>query len=213
MERPRFKMAGPGKYGIGLVRVDAERRSVVFPAEINQREGPVEYAVVTRGGKVHESFLVTEAEPHDIHAGMLLLRVALPEMPKVPPPPPNVDGAYLRTAPEPKGAPVRVTVHWHGAEGAEARALDTFLGNARTGGAMSPGPWVYTGSMPGPGGLLASSEGSVIGIVADPSTLVGNPREGRDDDSIWSVRGAGLPPPGTKVFVEVQLEQEKPDGR
>jgi len=76
--KDRVKQISPGVYRVGDITVDAKLGVAVFPAEVNQLVGLIEYALVTEIGKVHESFLSTKARPSDIHAAMLLLGVKSP---------------------------------------------------------------------------------------------------------------------------------------
>ena len=64
---------GQGRFQIGAVTLDTRQKALTFPAVVNMTTGLVEYAVVTTGGKVHESLLRTDAEPFHIHTAMLLL--------------------------------------------------------------------------------------------------------------------------------------------
>ena len=76
--KDRVKQISPGVYRVGDITVDAKLGVAVFPAEVNQLVGLIEYALVTEIGKVHESFLSTKARPSDIHAAMLLLGAKSP---------------------------------------------------------------------------------------------------------------------------------------
>src|SRR5688500_14160955 len=71
--QPTIKQIAPGRFQVGRVTLDKPSRSVTFPAIINMTEAIVEYVVVTREGKVHESLLRTDVPPKDIHVAMLLL--------------------------------------------------------------------------------------------------------------------------------------------
>jgi hypothetical protein len=66
---------GKGAYEIGEVRLDETRRTVSFPAVVNLDEGLLEYALVSEGGKIHESLLVTRVEPYQIHLAATLLGI------------------------------------------------------------------------------------------------------------------------------------------
>ena len=61
------------KLRLGEVEIDRSARTLSFPAKVNAVEGAIEYALVTSKGKTHESLLVTDALPRDIHLGCLLL--------------------------------------------------------------------------------------------------------------------------------------------
>src|SRR4051812_6510712 len=67
------RQLGPGIYEIGLVRVDAIKRQLTLPAQVNMLEGPIEYVLVSAIGKLHESIFKTDAQPVHIHTAALLL--------------------------------------------------------------------------------------------------------------------------------------------
>src|SRR5437868_14519404 len=66
---------GGGVFQVGEVTLDQSNRTVRFPARVNMRDETVEYAIVHRTGKTHESIFRTEVRPRDIHVAMLLLDV------------------------------------------------------------------------------------------------------------------------------------------
>ena len=59
----------------GGVKVRMLTRTVVFSARVNAVEGSIEYGIVTPAGPTHESLLVTEISPVNLHAAMLLLGI------------------------------------------------------------------------------------------------------------------------------------------
>ena len=74
----RVKKIGANLYRVGGVTIDSKLQVAVFPAEVNQIIGLIEYALVTEQGKTHESFLSTKIKPRDVHVAMLLLGVKPP---------------------------------------------------------------------------------------------------------------------------------------
>lgn len=64
---------GNGHYRIGSITLDKNARSVSFPASINMTEGVIEYLLVNKKGKVHESLFSTAIVPTNLHVAMLLL--------------------------------------------------------------------------------------------------------------------------------------------
>jgi hypothetical protein len=186
----------PGKFVIGKVRFDKKSQTVSFPAVVNFREGPIEYLVVTTGGKIHESVFRTEADPQHIHLAMLLLGAsgagtnALPEDP-------------LKSLP---GQKVRIEVRWQ-AEGKDRqRAGEEFVRDRKARRAMSKGDWIYNGSRIRADGFAAQQDGSIVSLITDPDALINNPRPGREDDDNWLAIAKALPPLETPVTVTLQLQ-------
>jgi hypothetical protein len=58
---------GDGRFAVGLVTLDKNGRSISFPATVNLREETIEYVVVHKTGKAHESIFRTDTRPQDIH--------------------------------------------------------------------------------------------------------------------------------------------------
>ena len=84
------------------IRIDKEKKTVTFPAEINMQSGMVEYLMVTDKGKTHESLLSTKIEPYDIQVAMLLLGIK-PAAAAETQPPAQITKDYLTKEPELKG--------------------------------------------------------------------------------------------------------------
>jgi hypothetical protein len=75
---PRITKIGPDVYQCGKVRLDAAKRCLRFPATVNRWDGPLEYALVTSLGAKHESLLLTDVDPLDIHTAAVLLGGSAP---------------------------------------------------------------------------------------------------------------------------------------
>jgi hypothetical protein len=194
---PILKPIGPGLLELGVVRLDKEKRAISFPAIVNMKDGAIEYLIVTKNGKTHESLLRTEAEPQHIHLAMLLL---------------GAKGAGTNDFPaEPTkplpGDPVSIEVKCQiGREEKRFRA-DELVFNTQTKTVMPRGEWTYNGSRVIDGVFLAQREGSIVSIMTDEFALINNPRPGRENDKIWQPRAAGLPPVDAPVEVILKLER------
>jgi hypothetical protein len=195
----------PGVFRIGQVMLDKARREVRFPAIVNQREGLIEYLLVGTKGKTHESVLRTDVRPFYLHTAMLLLGAKTGgQLPGVPLPPPALDSAYLAGAPLPAGIPVSISVHWEMAGQAPAtRPAETLITNTKTAAPMTPGSWIYNGSLFDHGQFMADAELSFAAVVTDPVALMNNPRPGHDNDEIWTVATDRVPPLDTPVEVRI----------
>lgn len=185
-----------GKMMIGLVAIDSANRTATFPAKINAKDGVIEYAVVHATGKRHESLLVTDALPRDIHLACLLL------------------GGEADGKPP---AEVKVEVQWETNGPSRKLPLEDLIAfshehpEAKSGASLAPGVWTYSGSQVDAAGFVASREGSIISLISDAAALVNNPRPGREDDTLHIPNEKLLPPLQTPVRVVLKfVSPEKP---
>jgi hypothetical protein len=192
---PAFKLVSPSVFALGKVLLDKTNRTVSFPALVNMTEAIVEYAVVTPGGKTHESLLRTEAEPHHIHVAMLLLNAATA----------GFDSFPTNAARPLPGERIRVELAWAAGGRTNRAPVESWLLNRKTRSPMADCDWVYNGSRAMAGVFLAQRDGSVVSLIADPDALVNNGRSDRDDDELWEVNSARVPPLDTPVTVSFQL--------
>jgi hypothetical protein len=205
-------------FELGDVRLDKALRTVTIPACVNMSNGLVEYLLVGKDGKLHESVFRTDVQPACVHVAMLLIGVKGAPEDKAPPPEagafyvgPGKPGTTSITNAPPlvKGDPVTIRVIWQlSGEGRSVRGEDC-VWNKKTRSAMSAGDWVYTGSRVINGTFLAQRDQSLISIVPDASSLVSNPRPDRQNDEIWEACSKILPPDGTSVQIILQLEKPK----
>jgi hypothetical protein len=209
---PAMEELSPGVYQIGKLHLDKNTNTVTFPAVLNMDAGNLEYLLVTRQGSAHESLLVTEVQPNDLHFAMLLLGakgagVYTPAAADAPPP--QLDATYLKHAPQLKGDALTITASWK-KDGAEKTApVEDWLFNSETNKPPPRGPWIYTGSMFADGKFLAQIEGCFAALVTNPSALINNPRKGNDNDQIWEPNKKLVPPRDTPIEVAIHLEPAK----
>lgn len=173
---------------IGGVELNRKSLTVTIPATVNMIEGPAEYLLVHRNGKVHESILVTDAKPQDIHIACLLAGWQPGEKPV------DID---VEVTWETNGPPRR-----HRAE--ELVAIAKEHPQAVDGRHIDEGPWNYIGSRTDAAGFAAAREGSIVALISDPSALVGNPRPGRHDDTLHVPNRDLLPSAGHPVRIIIR---------
>jgi hypothetical protein len=187
-----IEKTGEHTFRIGMVHGDRKARTLLIPAQVNAREGLIEYALVTRQGKIHESLLVTDADPLHVQMAALLLGISPP-------------------AGKPQPHEVRIEVEWATNGPMRKVPLEDCIALAKdmpgntTGGTMTRGPWNFTGSQIDSGGFVAAREGSLVSLIEDPAAVIVNPRPGREDDSLHVPNAAALPADGVPVTIRVVL--------
>ncbi len=201
-------------FQLGAVRLDKNRRTVQFPAQLNMKEGLVEYLLVNARGKTYESLLRTDTEPYYIQLAMLLIGAkGAPETPALanaPSQPFHVNhpgnASNLPPVLAIQGDPVTIELTWQTADGRKRLRAEDCIKNLATKTNASHGPWTYNGSRVFNGVFAAQREGSVVAMIDDIDAMVNNPRPGSENDEIWQVDGKVVPPTNTMVEVTFTLE-------
>lgn len=186
---------GGGRFAIGLVTLDKSTRSISFPATVNLREETVEYVIVHKSGKAHESIFRTEARPQDVHLAMLLLDVK-PVMT-------NWFGADGKAPPQ--GEKVWIEVAWADLYSRHQMPAEDLVLNKETGRTLKRGAWIYNGSNFSEGMFTAQRDGSILSIHIDPDALMNSPRPGRENDDLYRPHEEKLPPTGVAVLITIKL--------
>lgn len=203
---PPVREVSPGIYEMGSMRIDQKARTLTLPAHLNMNEGPLEYLMTTEHGSSHESLLVSDLQPTEVHVAMLLLGAKGAPAPadgKLPPP--QIDLQYLKTAPKLGGESISIEVRWKQGEETKLTPVEDWIFNTQTKAPMERGPWTYNGSMMNDGHFLAQVEGAFAALVIYPSALINNPRKGDDNDQIWTVNEKAVPALNTPVEVIVTI--------
>ncbi len=200
-------------FQLGAVRLDKSRKTVQFPAQLNMRDGVIEYLLVNARGKTYESLLRTDTEPYDIHLAMLLIGAkGAPQtaaLLNAPTEPFHVNRPASPTNSSPalaiQGDSVTIELAWQMADGPKQLPAEDCIMNLATKNNASRGPWTYNGSRVVNGIFLAQREASIVAMIDDIDALVNNPRPGSDNDQIWQINSNVLPPLNTPVEVTFKL--------
>lgn len=192
-----IEKTGETTFRIGLVTCDRATKTITIPVQVKLREGPIEYALVTNKGKVHESLLVTDASPLHIQTAALLLGLS-PQPGKGKPIPVVIEVEWSTNGPKRK---LRLE---------ELVALAKETPQAKTGATLAPGPWNFQGSTMDSDGFAAERDGSIIALISDPSANIGNPRPGHEDDDLFTPHTASLPPQGLPLSLLIHPPTSAP---
>ena len=206
-----LKMVLPGVFELGAVRMDKRQRSVSFPGSLNMANGPLEYLLVTKWGKTHESVLRTEVEPYQIHVAMLLLADGVRVPTNNPSAAPGGGGQFISN-PSKEAIPgdrVSIEVSWQAAGKKIQRRGDELVFNLLNKATMTNSVWVYNGSRVWDGKFMAQLSGSIVSLVSDPDAQINSMAVGHDNDRIWSVNTNDLPAVNTPVQITIKLEESK----
>lgn len=202
---PVMREVSPGIYEIGQIHLDQKARTVTLPAVLNMNDGNLEYLLVTEQGNTHESLLVSDVSPSDLHFAMLLLGAKGSGQHDGNMPPAQIDSKFLKGAPKITGDNVSVTLRWKAGDAEKSAPAEDLIINTETKKPMERGPWVYNGSMFNEGHFLAQIEGAHASLVTYPAALINNPRKGSDNDQIWIVNTKAVPAVKTPVDVIITL--------
>ena len=177
------RQLAPNRYELGCIHFDSKSRTITIPVKVNMREQVVEYALVSEGGKLHESIFSTKARPTNIHIAALLLGVRAT----------NSTACADHTISFPAANALKISVQWP-RNGPDADIpLSKLIVTRKSIGAaawyqppgksgrvepatvLSERSWFYKGSRFRSSQLAAQMSGSIIATIADPEALIVNP--------------------------------------
>jgi len=196
-ESSPLKKVSPGVFRLGDIEITKKDRSISFPAQVNMDKGLLEYLLVTRSGKTHESLFRTNVRPYDLQLAFLLLGYKESDKPL----------RYQGDPAIPKGEPVVIKITHTNADG-KAVTINpeewVVKMNQNKPQTVKKLDWVYTGSIVANGNFLAQAQGSIIAIFHDPIAMMDNVTKGGESDKVWFVREGTVPPPGTPVTLTIR---------
>jgi hypothetical protein len=186
----RFSLgAATNELKIGAARVDPARRSISFPAVVNQREGAIEYLLVHETGKVHESIFKTSVAPQEIHAAALLFsEKAANGVPKL----------KIET----------IEVSWKDGEKENRFNAAELIFDKKHRRPLRDTKWAYRGSRLIDGIFLAQRDGSIIAIMEDRDALIDQDTPDASDDENWEPVTERVPAIGKPVSIRIQFSEK-----
>jgi len=195
---PAVVKIGPGMFKMGDIVINKLERSISFPAQVNQKDGLLEYLLVHRRGKVHESLFKTDVEPYYLNLAFLLLSFEGTDRPL----------QHQGDPAAPQGEPVSITVSY-GAGGAEKASPERWMVRRKYNDASSEEAverlnWVYTGARVWLGRFAAQTGGSIVAVYHDPDAIIDNASPGGESDKIWFVDKKSALPMATPVTITIK---------
>jgi hypothetical protein len=198
-----ISLIAPGILEFDSIILDTNKREIRFGAEVNQTSMLIEYAIVHKDGKTHESLLRTSISPFRLQTLLLIANASkfmerLPEF--------DVEGREQPpSTPRPKH---RIQIFLRDlrpdAKDPKPFPLENWIRNADTGKAMEGEPWMYTGSRIYEGEYVAELEGDIIAVYLTPNAMLNSWVPGNNNDELW-IPAEGIPPVSTPVEVILKL--------
>ena len=190
--------ASPGSVLLGSVSVDPDRSSLSFSGHVNQVSGAVELLVCGPGGKTHESVFVTDVDPMEVQAALLLLGLR-----QAAAPPCGPDQARPGTLAD-------VWIQWSIQATTSVVRAESTLFHQGENRVLPRSGWVLTGSESIDGVFMACEEEGLIATYCSPWAILNLNHPAARDDALLTAHESGLPPLGTPVRIVIKPRHAEP---
>jgi hypothetical protein len=181
------------EYKIGSLLLNSERREVYIQGNVNMKKGMIELLACGRTGKLHESVLVLDLVPHELHVALLLLGLE-----------PRGNLKYQGDPTTPEGDSVEIYVEWNENGVTKKVRGEDMVYNLAGKKTMERTPWIFTGSRVMNGVYRADIEQSIVTTYHDPMTVLDNPLKEGGDDTLYKVNEDLVPAKGTPVRLTIR---------
>lgn len=199
--KPAVEKLDATRYRIGEVILDQKTREIRIPAEVNMNEGLVEFLLVHKDGKVHESLFRTGISATHLNLAFALLRYkpsrelyfAYDENGQ------NIGAADKVPDDVKAAARVNIKVEWNDKGQTKSCPVNEWIADSATEKQMPSGPWLYGGSEIENGRFAPESSGDIIAIFLTNSAMLLYPGTDNMNDEVWQPFAKRVPPVDTKV--------------
>jgi hypothetical protein len=175
---------------------DPKQKQLVVKARVVLREGPLEHLMCLKGTKEHEAILATDAQPREIHTGLLLTGAE--------------PGHPVRFVPKfepPTGTPIAIELLWKTNGKTNRTDARRWVKDEKTKKPLAT-EWVFAGSElfmdPVTKKMIyAADEGDLITVANFGSAILDLPlaSSASDAERVFSADPAQVAPRGTEVFL------------
>jgi hypothetical protein len=177
---------------------DPKQKKLIIRARVVLREGPLEHFMCLKGTKEHEAILATDAQPRQIHAGLLLTGAE-----------PGHPVRFLPKFEPPTGSRIAVELVWK-SQGRLARAdARSWVKDGKTKKPLAQ-DWVFAGSELYEDPITkktayAADEGDLITVANFGSAILDLPlaSSANDAERVFTADVDRVPPLRTEVFLEL----------
>jgi hypothetical protein len=178
---------------------DAARKELIIRAKVVLRQGPLEHMLCLKGTKEHEAILATEAQPRQIHAGLLLTGAE-----------PGHPVRFLPNFEPPTGSQIAIDVLWKTPEKTSQVDARQWLKDEKSRKPLAE-DWVFAGSelFTDPvttQTVYAADEGDLITVANFGGAILDLPlaSSASDTDRVFFADPERVPPLGTQVFLKLR---------
>tara|TARA_R110002094_G_scaffold28773_4_gene41742 strand:- start:931 stop:1770 length:840 start_codon:yes stop_codon:yes gene_type:complete len=195
------------------IKIDPKARTVTIPAVVNRSQDPIEYLLIHRRGKKHESVFITECKPSILNAALLMIglekgkNATFVEKKPAPTLEEVQNGADPLIVTPPKGKPFYMTARWTTPEKKVVEhCVEDLMFELSTQEPMGRCEWIFLGGRMAqlykgdPEVYIADLEGNLISVCyLSPDNHLGtmSHERARDDQNWWTT--TKLPEPGTAI--------------
>jgi hypothetical protein len=182
---------------------DPDAKRLIIRARVVLREGPLEHLLCLKGTKEHEAILATDAQPRQIHAGLLLTGAE-----------PGHPVRFVPRFEPPTGTPIAIELRWKSA--GETRRADArrWVKDEKASKPLSEG-WVFAGSElfkdeVTKKTIYAADEGDLITVANFGSAILDLPlaSSANNAERVFTADPAQVPPLGTQVLMVLRPAQD-----
>ena len=191
---PVIKLVKPGVFEIGGIRLDKKAGTVEFEATVNMNKGLLEYLLVEKSGKVHESLLRTDVEPFNLQIALLMLGLEGTQNPL------REQGDQA----SPEGDPVQILVKWIHKTKSKTVPVEKWIYTDEVKKEKHSIDWVFTGSIINNGTFMAQADKSIIALYHDPIAMFDNKMAEGGSDEVWFADEKTVPENGTNVILVIK---------
>jgi len=210
-KKPLVKKISADVYQIGTITLNKKTREISLPAHPNIVEAgtPLEFLLVhLNGEKVHESLLITEADPTNLNIALKLLSYKESQELFRPITEDGSRGELYQKEPDNIRKAARFTIHvtWKEGEKAKSAPITQWLKHRITNKSMPDTPWVYNGSYVHNKVFKAKLNGNFLAIFPNESAIANFPGANgvdRYDDTLW-ISAPNLPREGSKITLTLK---------
>ncbi len=170
---------------IGVITIHRRELEVSFPGRINMTAGDLEVLIAMPHGRVHESLLVSDADPLGLQLALLLIGAE--------------NGSRCGGGKISRGTILNIDVQ---PENGGRMPVEAWISNKRTAGGIDRFGWVFVGSsFTHDMRCLAKEEGNLVNIWSFGNTILDNPSSTGDEDDFIVVNPETVGKNGTPVSI------------
>jgi len=200
--KPAVEKLEGGRYRVGEVNFDPATREIRIPAVVNMTGGLLEFLLVHKDGKIHESLFRSDVNPTHLNLAFALLRYqpSAELYAEIDPETGHSTGELPQVAEEVKAASrVNIKVEWNDNGQTKTSPVNEWISDLTTEKQMPSGPWVYGGSVMDGGRFVPEATGDIVAILLTNSAMILYPGADNSNDEVWQPYTKRVPPIDTKV--------------